>query len=57
MMKFVETKDYSCTKIKAEAKNWTTETIITALARSWEKIGRHNYTTIVKQWRRHLKRL
>ena len=57
MMKFVETKDYSCTKIKAEAKNWTTEAIIAALARSWEKIGRHNYTTIVKQWRRHLKRL
>ena len=39
MMKFVETKDYSCTKIKAEAKNWTTETIIAALA---EILGAEN---------------
>ena len=23
---------------------------------SWEKIGRYNYTTIVKQWCRHLRR-
>ena len=38
-MKFVETKDYSCTKIKAEAKNWTTETIIAALA---EILGAEN---------------
>ena len=39
MMNFVETKDYSCTKIKAEAKNWTTETIIAALA---EILGAEN---------------
>ena len=39
MMKFVETKDYSCTKIKAEAKNWTAETIIAALA---EILGAEN---------------
>ena len=39
MMKFVETKDYSCTKIKAEVKNWTTETIIAALA---EILGAEN---------------
>ena len=39
MMKFVETKDCSCTKIKAEAKNWTTETIIAALA---EILGAEN---------------
>lgn len=39
MMKFVETKDYSCTKIKAEAKSWTTETIIAALA---EVLGAEN---------------
>ena len=39
MMKFVETKDYSCTKIKAESKNWTTETIIAALA---EILGAEN---------------
>ena len=32
MMNFVETKDYTPTKIKAEVKNWTTETIIAALA-------------------------
>lgn len=39
MMKFVETKDCSSTKIKAEAKNWTTETIIAALA---EILGAEN---------------
>lgn len=39
MMKFVETKDYTPTKIKAEAKNWTTETIIAALA---EILGAEN---------------
>ena len=39
MMNFVETKDYSCTKIKTEAKNWTAETIIAALA---EILGAEN---------------
>lgn len=39
MMKFVETKDCSCTKIKTEAKGWTTETVITALA---EVLGTEN---------------
>lgn len=39
MMNFVETKDHSSTKIKAEAKNWTNETIITALA---EVLGTEN---------------
>lgn len=39
MMNFVETKDYTPTKIKAEAKNWTTETIIAALA---ETLGAEN---------------
>lgn len=39
MMNFVETKDYSCTKIKAEAKTWATEAIITALA---EILGAEN---------------
>ena len=39
MMKFVETKDCSCTKIKTEAKCWTTETVITALA---EVLGTEN---------------
>lgn len=39
MMNFVETKDYTPTKIKAEAKNWTTETIIAALA---EVLGAEN---------------
>lgn len=39
MMNFVETKDYSATKIKAEAKAWTTETLITALA---EILGAEN---------------
>lgn len=39
MMKFVETKDHSSTKIKAEVKNWTTETIIAALA---EILGAEN---------------
>lgn len=39
MMNFVETKDYSSTKIKAEAKNWTTETIIAALV---EILGAEN---------------
>lgn len=39
MMNFVETKDYTSTKIKAEAKNWTTETIIAALA---EILGAEN---------------
>ena len=38
-MNFVETKDYSCTKIKAEAKAWATETIIAALA---EILGAEN---------------
>lgn len=39
MMNFVETKDHSSTKIKAEAKGWTTETIIAALA---EVLGAEN---------------
>lgn len=39
MMNFVETKDYSATKIKAEAKAWATETIIAALA---EILGAEN---------------
>ena len=39
MMNFVETKDCTPTKIKAEAKNWTTETIIAALA---EVLGAEN---------------
>lgn len=39
MMNFVETKDYSSTKVKTEAKNWTTETILTALA---EVLGAEN---------------
>lgn len=39
MMKFVETKDYSCTRIKTIAKNWTNETIIAALA---EVLGAEN---------------
>lgn len=39
MMKFTESKDYSSTKIKAEAKNWTTETIIASLA---EILGAEN---------------
>lgn len=39
MMNFVETKEMTATKIKAEAKNWTTETIITALA---EILGAEN---------------
>lgn len=39
MMKFTESKDYSSTKIKAEAKNWTTETIIAAFA---EILGAEN---------------
>lgn len=39
MMNFVETKDCTSTKIKAEAKNWTTETIIAALA---EVLGAEN---------------
>ena len=39
MMKFVETKEMTATKIKTEAKNWTTETIITALA---EILGAEN---------------
>lgn len=39
MMKFVETKEMTATKIKAEAKNWTIETIITALA---EILGAEN---------------
>ena len=38
-MKFTESKDYSSTKINAEAKNWTTETIIAALA---EILGAEN---------------
>lgn len=32
MKKFTESKDYSSTKIKAESKDWTTKTIIAALA-------------------------
>lgn len=39
MMNFVETKDCTPTKIKAEAKGWTTETIIAALA---EVLGAEN---------------
>lgn len=39
MMNFVETKDHSSTKIKAEAKGWTTETIVAALA---EVLGAEN---------------
>ena len=39
MMNFVETKEMTATKIKAEAKNWTAETIITALA---EILGAEN---------------
>ena len=39
MMKFTESKDYSSTKIKAESKNWTTKTIIAALA---EILGAEN---------------
>lgn len=39
MMKFTESKDYSSTKVKAEAKNWTTETIIASLA---EILGAEN---------------
>lgn len=39
MMKFTESKDYTPTNIKAEAKNWTTETIIAALA---EILGAEN---------------
>ena len=39
MMNFVETKDCTPAKIKAEAKNWTTETIIAALA---EILGAEN---------------
>lgn len=38
-MNYVETKEMTATKIKAEAKNWTTETIITALA---EILGAEN---------------
>jgi len=38
-MNFVETKDYSATKIKAEAKAWATEAIMTALA---EVLGAEN---------------
>ena len=39
MMKFVETKEMTATKIKTEAKNWTTETIIAAIA---EILGAEN---------------
>lgn len=39
MMNFVETKEMTATKIKAEAKNWTTKTIITVLA---EVLGAEN---------------
>lgn len=39
MMNFVETKDYSSTRIKTIAKNWTNETIIAALA---EVLGAEN---------------
>lgn len=39
MMNFVETKEMTATKIKAEAKAWATETIITALA---EVLGAEN---------------
>lgn len=39
MMNFVETKEMTATKIKAEAKNWTNETIIAALA---EILGAEN---------------
>lgn len=39
MMNFIETKEMTATKIKAEAKGWTTETIIAALA---EVLGAEN---------------
>lgn len=39
MMNFVETKEMTPTKIKAEAKGWATETIIAALA---EILGAEN---------------
>lgn len=39
MMNFVETNDYSATKIKTDAKGWATEAIITALA---EILGAEN---------------
>lgn len=39
MMKFVETKDCTSTKIKAAAKGWTTGAIVTALA---EALGAEN---------------
>ena len=39
MAKFIETKDCTPTKIKAEVKNWTTKTIIAALA---EILGAEN---------------
>ena len=39
MMKFVETKEMTATKIKTEAKNWVTGTIIAALA---EILGAEN---------------
>lgn len=39
MMNYVETKDNTPTKVKAEAKGWTTDTIISALA---EILGAEN---------------
>ena len=39
MMKFTESKDYSSTKIKADAKAWTTEKIADALI---ELLGKEN---------------
>lgn len=39
MMNFVETKEMTATRIKTIAKNWTNETIITALA---EVLGTEN---------------
>lgn len=39
MMNYVETKEMTATKVKAEAKGWTTDTIISALA---EILGAEN---------------
>lgn len=39
MMKFTESKDYSSTKVKADAKTWTTEKVLEALI---ELLGAEN---------------
>lgn len=39
MMNFTETKDYSSTKVKADAKAWTTEKVLEALV---ELLGAEN---------------